>query len=301
MPLELIEDAKGDPRNAAVLSLASDLAYLPSEEGSEAFRTQLGMQARLISVGNTQVYVAANDDHIVAAFRGTESPTTIDGLKDWLLTDAGNLLIVPEGRLGTDLAAAGTGARFHQGFVRAIGDIWEPFLEAIEAEQNKNDRPIWLTGHSLGGALALLAAWLLRRKFIAVHQVYTFGGPMIGNSDVVEAFAREFPEKVFRYVNMPDPIPKLPTISLIANHYGHCGAETLLGAAAAAGEAAGTTVDLFKQMTSKAVDGVLNATLIDDLWKTITQRIDAHAMTNYRSLIAALCSPEKAENKAEDA
>jgi triacylglycerol lipase len=301
MPLELIEDAKGDPRNAAVLSLASDLAYLPSEEGSEAFRTQLGMQARLISVGNTQVYVAANDDHIVAAFRGTESPTTIDGLKDWLLTDAGNLLIVPEGRLGTDLAAAGTGARFHQGFVRAIGDIWEPFLEAIEAEQNKNDRPIWLTGHSLGGALALLAAWLLRRKFIAVHQVYTFGGPMIGNSDVVEACAREFPEKVFRYVNMPDPIPKLPTISLIANHYGHCGAETLLGAAAAAGEAAGTTVDLFKQMTSKAVDGVLNATLIDDLWKTITQRIDAHAMTNYRSLIAALCSPEKAENKAEDA
>src|SRR6516162_4292527 len=103
MPLELIEDAKGDPRNAAVLSLASDLAYLPVEEGAEAFHTQLGMEARLISVGNTQVYVASNDEHIVAAFRGTESPTTIDGLKDWLLADAGNLLIVPEGRRGTEL------------------------------------------------------------------------------------------------------------------------------------------------------------------------------------------------------
>jgi triacylglycerol lipase len=301
MTLELIEDAKGDPRNAAALSLASDLAYLPAEEGAQAFRAQLNMEARLISVGNTQVYVAANDDHIVAAFRGTESPTTIDGLKDWLLTDAGNLLIVPEGRLGTDLAAAGTGARFHQGFVTAIGDIWEPFLLAIETERKKSDRPIWLTGHSLGGALALLAAWLLRRKFIAVHQVYTFGGPMIGNNEVVEAFAREFPEKIFRYVNMPDPIPKLPTISLIANHYGHCGAETLLGAAAAAGEAADTAVDLFKQMASKTVEGVLNATLIDDLWNTIRQRIDAHAMSNYRSLVAALCPPEKAENKAEDA
>jgi hypothetical protein len=305
MPLELIEDAKGDPRNAAALSLASDLAYLPEAEGAEAFRTQLGMQARLISVGNTQVYVAANDDHILAAFRGTEAPTTIDGLKDWLLTDAGNLLIVPEGRLGTDLAAAGVGARFHQGFVRAIGDVWEPFLEAIESEHKKSERPIWLTGHSLGGALALLAGWLLRRKFLPIHQIYTFGGPMIGNDDVVKAFAKEFPDKIFRYVNSPDPVPKLPTISLIANHYGHCGAETLLGAvAAAAGDAAGgaaATLDLFKQMAGKAVDGVLNATLIDELWAAITQRIDAHSMTNYRNLIAALSPKEQTEGKAEGA
>jgi hypothetical protein len=296
MPLELIEDAVGDPRNAAALAIASDLAYLPESEGTAAFRSQFGMEARLISVGNTQVYVATNDDHIVAAFRGTEAPTSIEGLKDWLLTDAANLLIVPEGRLGTDLAAAGVGARFHQGFVKAIGDVWEPLLEAIEAERAKSDRPIWLTGHSLGGALALLAAWLLRRKFISVHQVYTFGGLMIGNDAVVQAFAREFPDKIFRYVNSPDPVPKLPTISLIANHYGHCGAETLLGvvAAAAAGEAAETTVDLFKLLAGKAVDGVLNATLIDELWNTIQQRIDAHSMTHYQELVAAL-SPKKSE------
>src|SRR5262249_56317334 len=138
---------------------------------------------------------------------------------------------------------------------------------------------IRLTGHSLGGALALLAAWLLRRKFIAVHQVYTFGGPMIGNDEVAKVFAREFPDKIFRYVNSPDPIPKLPTISLIANHYAHCGPETLLGAVAAAA-AVGTTVDAFKELAAKAVDGVLNATLIDDLWNAINHRIHAHALTN---------------------
>jgi hypothetical protein len=294
MPLELIEDAKGDPRNAATLSVASDLAYFPEAEGAEAFRKELGMEAHLISVGNTQVYIAVNDNHIVAAFRGTEAPTTIDGLKDWLLTDAANLLIVPEGRLGTDLAAAGVGARFHQGFVKAIGDIWDPLLAAIESEHKKNERPIWLTGHSLGGALALLAGWLLRRKFINVHQIYTFGGPMIGNDVVVQAFAREFPDKIFRYVNRPDPVPKLPTISLIANHYGHCGAETLLGEAAAA-------LDLFKQMASRTIDGILNASLIEELWKAITQRIDAHSMTNYRNLIAALSPKERAEGKSEGA
>jgi hypothetical protein len=297
MSLELIEDAKGDPRNAMALCVASDIAYLSETEAAEAYRTNLGMDARLISVGNTQVYIATNDDHIVAAFRGTEAPTTIDGLKDWLLTDAANLLVLPEGWLGTDLAAAGVAARFHQGFVKAIGDIWEPFLEAIETERKKSDRPIWLTGHSLGGALALLAAWLLRRKFINVHQVYTFGGPMIGNDDVVQAFAREFPASIFRYVNHPDPVPKLPTISLIANHYAHCGTETLLGAVA---ESTGATVDLFKQMAVKAVDGVLNATLIDDLWSAIVQRIDAHSMTNYRGLVDAL-SPQRGEGKAEGA
>src|SRR5262249_54049453 len=101
MPLQLIEDAKNDPRNAQFLALASDLAYLPEAEGAAAFRTQLGLEARLISVGNTQVYVATNDEHIVTAFRGTEAPTCIDGLKDWLLTDAANMLIQPQGDLGT--------------------------------------------------------------------------------------------------------------------------------------------------------------------------------------------------------
>src|SRR5262249_55044265 len=97
MPLELVEDAAGDPRNAQALALASDLAYLSADEGAKAFRDQLGLEAQLISVDNTQVYVAKNDNHVVVAFRGTESPTSIDGLKDWLLADAVNLLMVPEG------------------------------------------------------------------------------------------------------------------------------------------------------------------------------------------------------------
>jgi hypothetical protein len=294
MPLELIEDALGDPRNAAALALASDIAYLAEAAGAESFRDKLGLDAKLISVGNTQVYVATNKDHIVGAFRGTEEPTTIEGLKDWLLTDADNLLIVPEGRLGTDLAAAGVGARFHQGFVKAIGDVWDPFFEAIDSERKKDDRPIWLTGHSLGGALALLAGWLLRRKFVNVHQIYTFGGPMIGNDEAAKAIDREFPGKIFRYVNSPDPVPRLPTVSLIANRYLHCGAEQLLGAAAAAAEAGGTAAEMFKQWAGKAADGVLNATLIDDLWASIKARVDAHAMTNYQSLIAAL--PAKKED-----
>src|SRR5215470_9532522 len=121
MPLELVVGA--DPRNAVFLATAADLAYMPETEGRAAFQEKLGMDGRLISVSNTQVYVVGNDKHLVAAFRGSESPTSIDGLKDWLLTNAVNFLIVPEGRIGTDFAAAGVRAKFHQGFIRALGDI----------------------------------------------------------------------------------------------------------------------------------------------------------------------------------
>jgi hypothetical protein len=282
MTLQLLEDAKGDPQNAQFLALASDLAYLAEAEGAPAFREQLGLEARLFSVGNTQAYAATNEEHIVVAFRGTESPTTIEGLKDWLLTDAMNLLILPEGDLGTDYAAAGVGARFHQGFMTALADIWDPLYQTVEAERKKSDRPLWLTGHSLGGALAVLAAWRFKRKFIPVHQIYTFGGPMVGNDVAAKAIDRELAGKIFRYVNAPDPIPKLPSFSLIANPYAHCESEVSLGATAE------SFVEVLKQKAGSTVDGLFNATLIEDIWKSLQDRVSAHLMDNYRKLVAAL-------------
>ncbi len=235
-----------------------------------AFAEGLGLtSARLTSVGNTQAYVATSDEHIVVAFRGTESPTSLEGLKDWLLTDAANLLIVPEGQLGTDLAAAGVGARFHQGFVNVLASVWEPVYRSVVAELDRADRPLWITGHSLGGALALLAGWLFSRRTIAVHQIYTYGGPMIGNRAAIQAFDREFAGNVFRYVNLPDPVPKLPTISLIANHYEHCQREVTLGAAGAGEAASG----FFQALAKRAAGGLLSATLIDEIWKYLQLRI----------------------------
>lgn len=279
MPLELVEDAGGDPRNARFLATASDLAYYSQDKGAAEFATQLGLNATLISVDNTQAYLATNDDHIVLAFRGTETPDSLEGLKDWLLTDAVNLLIVPSGRMGTDLAAAGVGARFHQGFVDALSESWPAVFSAVEAEVQKRDRPLWITGHSLGGALAHLSAWMLHRKFINVHQVYTYGAPMIGNKDACESIDHEFKGKVFRYANGPDPVPKLPTVSLIANSYVHVEREMLLGTSAA---------DVFGGFAGKAADGLLSTTLIDELWQQITGLVSAHQMPSYLRLLKDL-------------
>lgn len=280
MPLELYPDAPGDPRNATALATASDLAYFPREQGGPLFKEHLGLDARLFSVGNTQAYVGGNDANIVVAFRGTESPTSVDGLKDWLLTNAINFLIVPEGQLGTDLAAAGVGARFHQGFVTALAAIWDPIAQAVEAALKEKERPVWITGHSLGGALAQLAAWLCDRRGIPVHQVYTFGAPMIGNEAAAKAFDKAFPNMLFRYVDASDPIPKLPTVSLAVNDYRHCDKEMGLGAAGTE-----SALEFFGQMASKAADGLLSGTLLEDFWQGVVARLNCHAMENYRKKI----------------
>lgn len=282
--MQLTEDAMGDPGNAIFLALASDLAYFGESEGVEGFRSQLGLEARLFSVGNTQVYVATNDEHIVAAFRGTEAPTSLEGIRDWLLTDAVNLLIQPQGDLGTDFAAAGVAARWHQGFMRALGDIWDPLLAAIQAERKKSDRPLWLTGHSLGGALALLAGWRFKRKFVPVHQIYTFGAPMVGSEETARAIDKEFAGRVFRYVNSPDLVPQLPTVSLLANQYVHCEAERLLGG----GDDDSAACSFLKRLGAGAVDGVMHGTLLDQVWKGLQERLAAHAMENYRGLVGKL-------------
>jgi triacylglycerol lipase len=281
MPYTLVEDALGDQRNAAALAAASQFAYYPEAQGIEAFQNELGLTAKLISVNNTQAYVAENDTTILVAFRGSEGPNSIDGLKDWFMTNALNLLVQPDGPLATEFLAAGVGARWHMGFIRAIHDIWEPLYAEIEAKLKAKDRTLWITGHSLGGALTMLCSWLLLRKTVNIHQIYTFGAPMVGNKVVAEAFDREFSGKLFRYVNSPDPVPLLPMMSVTSNEFAHGEKLMLLGDAAQA-------ANLFDYIRSSAGDAaslVISGEIGEKLWDAIKGKIVAHLLNDYRQLI----------------
>lgn len=266
------------------LARACDLAYYAEAEGVEKFRNELNLDARLISVDNTQAYVCENAGSIVVAFRGSESPTSIDGFKDWLLTNARNFLVLPDGRIGTDFAAAGVGARFHRGFMEALAEIWTPLHVAVEEAVRRKERPVWVTGHSLGGAIAKLAAWRFHQKFIAVHRICTFGAPMTGNKAAAAAFLREFPGRVIRYVDHCDMVPRLPTMSMLSNEYYHVQREIVLGqpsendaVSLIAKAAAGVVTDEVGELHPKIATG---------LWSDVTSGISAHLMGNYISRIA---------------
>jgi hypothetical protein len=285
--MKLDNTTAGSVQNALFMAQASSLAYFDEPDGPRQFQDQLGLEAHLISVGNTQAYLAQNEEAVVVAFRGSQAPTTLDGLKDWLLTNANNYLIIPEGRIGTDFAAAGVGARFHRGFMEALAEIWDPLLKSVSEALESKDRPLWLTGHSLGGALALMTAWRLQRNFISVHEVVTFGAPMVGNEAAAQAFEREFAGKVFRYVNLEDPVPLLPSISLVANTYAHCPTEVSLTVVSSFVSA----LDTLKQSAGTAVDRLLEAASIDQLWNVIQGRISAHFIGHYQERVKEKCSP----------
>ena len=273
---------------ALFLACACELAYLNEPEASPRFRSELGLEAKLISVDNTQVYVAENDHAIVVAFRGSEAPTTLDGLKDWLLTNANNYLILPEGQSGTEFAAAGVGARFHRGFLDALEMIWEPLFAAVEQASKTKERPLWVTGHSLGGALALMAAWRFQRNFLLVHEIITFGAPMIGNDAAAKAFEQEFSGKIFRYVDLEDVVPHLPSVSLLANAYTHCLNEVSLSTAQAVAAAASGLQSLSQTPTAITSVG-LDADMADQVWGLVKSRIASHMIANYQAQVEAKC------------
>jgi triacylglycerol lipase len=279
--MPLTEDAYGDKANALYLADCADYAYLPQEKGGPGYQNDLRLTAKLISVSNTQAYVAHDDNHLVVAFRGSEGPVTLDGLKDWFLTNADNLLIVPQGPLSTEFLAAGVGARWHQGFVNAIGEIWEPLFAAVSAAQREKERCFWITGHSLGGALATMAAWLFTNKTMKPHQVYTFGAPMVGNQVVAGALERELGKRLFRYANGPDPVPLLPMMSLAANEFIHAGKAMPEGA----GDAAANLISYLAEAAGGLVQGVLSMDIKEKVWGAIMARANAHLMPDYRKLI----------------
>ena len=79
---------------------------------------------------------------------------------------------------------------------------------------------LYVTGHSLGGAMAVLFALTSTRK--ELRAVYTYGQPMVVHTPVashVEAAGR----KVFRHVLARDPVPALPPASFGA--FAHLGSE----------------------------------------------------------------------------
>jgi triacylglycerol lipase len=110
---------------------------------------------------DTQAYLAASDHMIVVAFLGTE-PAQI---RDWL-SDS-NTPVIP-GPANKGLV--------HLGFSRALASVYPEIRDKVE-EVRTNDQTLWFTGHSLGGALAMLAGatmYLEDPKLLA-DGVYTFG------------------------------------------------------------------------------------------------------------------------------
>jgi triacylglycerol lipase len=73
---------------------------------------------------------------------------------------------------------------------------------------------LWLTGHSLGGALAVLAGAAFSMwsdaPIRSVNGIYTFGQPRVGLYKFCGNYDHLLSRKTFRFVNNQDLVPRVP-------------------------------------------------------------------------------------------
>jgi triacylglycerol lipase len=142
-------------------------------------------------------FVGRNDatQTVIVSFRGTETPE--DWLKDL------DTLAVPF----PDIPASGL---VHQGFDAVYQTIRDSVIAGVDSAK-VNATSMWITGHSLGGAIALLAAIDFGKNAVPplVSQLYTFAGPRVGDDTYKNLFDTTIPV-CYRVVNRWDIVPQLP-------------------------------------------------------------------------------------------
>lgn len=164
---------------------------------------------------------------VILSYRGTEP----ENLGNWLA----------DADVGTaSLALGGNMLGVHSGFYRnVLATRWGIVNELHLALQGKSlvnpkkslkypMQALYVTGHSLGGAMAVLFSLSLvgsteeRALLDALRAIYTFGQPMATGEPLPEV-ARPVARKLFRHVNVRDPVPALPPLAW--GRFAHFGQE----------------------------------------------------------------------------
>ncbi|GLO63459.1 hypothetical protein MACH09_39670 [Vibrio sp. MACH09] len=157
--------------------LISELSTLNESKLLNTFDTQLGTQAILIETPISYVL----------AFRGTEATSLNDIKADAKAT----------------ITKCKTPGRVHEGFHDAFGSVENELRTALLELTEK--KPLFITGHSLGGALATIAAKRLTFEH-GIAACYTFGAPRVGDKEWISTIKTP----IYRVVNAADSVTMLP-------------------------------------------------------------------------------------------
>lgn len=240
--LRLEPPGRYSDRTAWWMARFSRLAYRTKGEVARALAGLGFGRVWFFDAAGTQGWLARHpgeadqEAFAVLAFRGTQ--------KDYLdiLTDVAVLQRPLPDEAG----------QVHGGFLRALRRIWGSWLpvpareadlsaewlsadgvsdgfrelRALEEELGEQV-PLYVTGHSLGGALATLAAHKAPAAFGGRTALYTFGSPRVASPPVAERMERAAGEgageRIHRVVNRVDAVPHLPLPVVGPWRYEHVG------------------------------------------------------------------------------
>jgi hypothetical protein len=173
------------------LAEVSEIAYQPPHQAEQSYQ-KLGFSTILPIVQGSMIgYIITGENVTVVAFRGTD----FNEVSDWLANLDRSATETPHGEV-------------HQGFYLAYQSM-KSQVDAILQERDTTH--LWVTGHSLGGALALLCAYDLEEvEKRTVNGVITFGQPMVARRKFATYIDSMLAGRYARFVNRNDLVPKVP-------------------------------------------------------------------------------------------
>jgi hypothetical protein len=180
---------------AWILAHMARLAYIKFEESPlEVERLEYCLQSgwfNLIKTFNkngTQAFLAKNNEFAVLSFRGTQPNKWEDVRTDLRV-----------------LKLRTVDGKVHIGFKSAFDDVKDAITE--ELRTHLGEMPLYITGHSLGAALATVAVQEIEEEFNdQVAACYTFGSPRVGDGKYERAIKVPF----YRIVNTTDIVTLVP-------------------------------------------------------------------------------------------
>ena len=148
---------------------------------------------------DTQVAVLnqLTSDRLYIVFRGTDKSI------DWINNFQIRQQIYPYSDGNSEV-------QFHRGFMMAYFAVRKQLLEVMNKFEGQHAT---VTGHSLGGALATIAAldiqYNLGQKRDLSFEVHTFGAPRVGNQAMVESYNGRIPNS-YRFTYGWDVVTRIP-------------------------------------------------------------------------------------------
>ena len=185
-----------ESERASVLAKLAGRAYLSEQELKDA-QNQIKMKRKkavLVKNGDAEAWVFfTRDDGIIVSCRGTE-PTKFADI-------AADLKTIP--------IRHERNGRVHQGFSEYTSMVYPKILDTVKANR-KNKENVYVVGHSLGGAMAVLVAEALTNDGIPVKELRTYGQPRVGNRQFRQHLEGCDIGAYIRYVNNNDIVPRVP-------------------------------------------------------------------------------------------